>query len=216
MAAARAGDASAGGLAASAAAPTPSRLVDACLLALLAAIPLIAPSADRASVVLLAGTAGLGAWALYQKASRAQRLSRCVWTVFLAVAVAIHLGLRGFDPPRGAAGIPFPGALATGLAAGLALAGKLGLLAWERRRPRLADTHDRAAVVCVAILAVGAGAFHFAGRPRGAGALAEPAVIAAMVLVVRGQFGALGKARRLAQLATASAIVSLAVWGVTR
>ncbi len=216
MAASRAGGASAPGRAVAPAAPVLSRLVDACLLALLAAIPLIAPSADRASVVLLAGTAGLGAWAVYQKASRAQRLSRCTWTVFLAVAVAVHLGFQGFGPARVVAGIPFPAAQATAAVVGLALAGRLGLLAWERRRPRLVDAHDWAAMGCVGLLALSAIAFLSAGQARGAEALGEPAVIAAMVLVVRGQCGALGKSRRLAQLATASAILALVVWGVTR
>ena len=216
MAAPRAGDAAAGGLAAPATAPLLSRFVDACLVVLLASVLLIAPSADRASVMMLAGAATLGVWSLYQKASRAQRVSRCAWTVFLATAVAVHLGARALDPATGAAGSVPHAAAAARLAAVLSMAGRLGAFAWERRSPRLVDAHDWAAILCLGILALTAGAFVSVGEARGARALAEPAAIAAMLLVIRGQCGAVGKARRLARLATVSAVLSLVVWGVTR
>ncbi len=216
MAVPRAVDAAAGGLAAPAAVPLLSRFVDACLFVLLAAVPLIAPSADRATVVMLAGAAALGVWSLYQKASRAQRVSRCAWVIFLAAAVAVHLGARELDPATGAAGSLFRAAVAARLAVVLALVGRLGVFAWQRRYPRLVDAHDWAAVLCLGILALTAGAFITVGEARGARALAEPAAIAAMLLVIRGQCGAAGKARRLARLATASAVLSLVVWGVTR
>jgi len=216
MAAPQPGDVATESLAALAVAPLLSRLVNVCLALLMAAIPLCAPSADRATVVILAGTAALGAWSLYQKASRAKRLSRCAWVVFLAAATAVHLGARALDPALGVSGIPAAAALAARWAAVLAVAGRLAVLAGRRRRPRLADAYDWAAILCLAIFAVTAAAFVSTGEARGGLALAEPAAIAAMLLVVRAQCDGPGSARRLAQGATAQAIVSLLVWGVTR
>jgi len=213
MAVPRPGDAAAEGLVAS---PLLSRLVNVCLAVLLAAIPLCAPSADRVTVVILAGTAALGVWSLYQKASRTQRLSRCAWVVFLAAATAVHLGVRALDPALGVSPIPAAAAHAARWAAALAIAGRLALLVGRRQPPRFADAYDGAAILCLAIFAVTAAAFVSTGETRGGLALAEPAAIAVMLLAVRTQCDGPANARRMAQGATAQAIVSLLVWGVTR
>jgi hypothetical protein len=145
-----------------------------------------------------------------------RRISRCSWTVFLAAAVALHLAARALDPTTGVDAVVSRAAAAVRWAAAAALAAKLGGLAWERRRPRLVDAHDWAAILCAGILVLTAGAVLSVGETRGARGLAEPAAIAAMLLVVRGQCVAVEKARWLARLATASAVMALVVWSVTR
>jgi hypothetical protein len=162
-----------------------SRLVDASLILLLLVPPFLAPHGGADTFVVLAAVTFAGALALYQKGSRAQRLSRCSWVVFVALGTAIWLATRAADPSTHAHAVPRFVAEGTQWVVGAGFAGWGANLAWSRRCPRLQDAYDGAALLTVAMLGIAAAAFTLFGNARSVGALVMPAEVVGVHFLVR-------------------------------
>ena len=193
-----------------------SRLIDACLLLLLVTLPLFTRGAGREMAIVLVGVAAGGAFALYQKGSRAQRQSRRGWVVFFAVAAGIHLAAGGTEPGAGLHGISVVAARIARFSAAVALVAWLVRFAASRRLPPLSDAYDWASVIAVGILAITAAVFASAGDARSSLVLAPPAAIAAMLLIARERCLNLARGRMLARVATVCTVVGVAAWGLAR
>jgi hypothetical protein len=191
-----------------------SRVIDASFAVLLLATPLLAVGRGRQAFALLAVIAVGGALVLLQRGSRVKRLSRCSWLVFLAVGTSIFLATRVSDPAFQANGIRSAAAAAVGVAACAALLAWALKLAAGRRLPPLADAFDWGAAVTIGILVVAGAAFAALGYSGAVAALAMPAAVILMHLVVREQCANLRRARRLVQIAMVSAMVALVGWSV--
>ena len=193
-----------------------SRLVDTILVLLLAAMPFLAPGSGIKAFVALTTVTCLGALVIYRKGSRAQRLLRCSWVVFLALGIVIWLAARAIDPSVHAHAVSRVVAEGTRWAMGLGFVGFAVKLARTRRGPGLHDAYDGAALLTVGILRVAAMTFAFFGNRLGAGALVMPAAVVGMHFLVREQCTNLQKARRMAQVAVAGAGLALLGWIVVR
>jgi hypothetical protein len=191
-----------------------SRVIDACLLLLLVTLPLFTRGAGREMAIILVGVAAGGAFALYQKGSRAQRQSRRGWVVFLAIAAGIHLAASGAAPGAGADGISTAAARVARLGAAGALLAWVFRLAVSRRLPPLSDAYDWASVIAVGIFALSAAAFASVGDARSGLVLAPSAAIAAMLLIARERCMNLARGRMLALVATVCTVAGVAVWGL--
>jgi hypothetical protein len=192
--------------------PLASRLVDVSLAAILAASPFLARGGGRGTFPVLAIIAVGGVVALYQRGSRARRISRCAWLLFFAIAVAAYLALQAMDAIGTAGEASRWAAMVVkwGLVAGLA--GWGFVLALQGRAPRLADAFDWGAALTIGILLAAGASFAALGERAVLGALATPCAVLGMHFVVREQCRSLHRARRLAQMAMISAIVALAGW----
>jgi hypothetical protein len=191
-----------------------SRVIDASFAVLLLAMPLLAVRGGGQAVALLAAIAVGGAVVLLRRGSRVKRLSRCSWLVFLAVGASIFLATRVDEPAFRASGIQSATAVAVGIATCAALLAWAGKLAAGWRLPHLADAFDWGAAVTIGILGVAGAAFAALGHGGAVAALAMPASVILMHLVVRDQCANLRRARRLAQVAMLSAMVALVGWSV--
>lgn len=191
------------------------RVIDASLFAMLLSAPLLATGGGGETFAILSIIAVGGVTTLYQRGSRAKRLTRCTWLLFFAIAMATFLAAKALAPVSIAnaagrwAALCVKWALVTGLAT-------WGIkLVLERRGPRLKDAFDWGAALTIAILLVSAATFAVSGDALAVGALAMPCAFLGMHFVVREQCQSLDKARRFAQIAMGSAIVALAGWAFT-
>jgi hypothetical protein len=216
MQASRTQDATAGVLGAAAGKMITSRLVDASLILLLLAPPFLAPHGGADALVVLAAVTFAGALAIYQKGSRAQRLVRCSWVVFVALGTAIWLGTRAADPTTQAHAVARFVAESTQWVVGAGFAGWGVNLARLRRGPRLQDAYDGAALFTVVILGIAAAAFTLFGNARSVGALVMPAEVVGVHFLVREQCSSLQKARLFAQIAGVGAGLALVGWVIAR
>ena len=192
--------------------PLVSRVIDSSLVAMLAAAPFMASGGGRETFMVLAIIAVGGVAALYQRGSRARRLSRCAWLLFFAVAISTYLALRAMSPPAGAGGLARWAALAVKGGLVLGLSGWGFMLVLQGRGPRLTDAFDWGAALTIGILLVAGGTFAALGNAAALGALSTPCAVVGMHFVVREQCRSLHKAQRLTQIAMASAVLALAGW----
>ncbi|MDP3940234.1 MAG: hypothetical protein Q8R92_19135 [Deltaproteobacteria bacterium] len=189
-----------------------SRLIDASLVAMLAASPLLASRGGREIFAVLAVIAVGGVAALYQRGSRAKRLSRCAWLIFFAISISVYLAVQALTAAGEAGEIALWAALAVKWGLVIGLAGWGFMLVLERRGPHLGDAFDWGAALTVGILVAAGVGFAALGDDAAVGALATPCAVVGMHFVVREQCRSLHKARRLAQVAMVSAILALVGW----
>jgi len=216
MPASRAQEVVSGGLTTAADELIASRVVDTSLVMLLVATPFLAPGSGSQTFVVLTVVTCLGALVIYRKGSRAQRLLRFSWVVFLTLGIAIWLAARAIDPSTHAHAVSRVVAEGTRWVIGVGFLGFALKLARARRGPGLHDAYDGAALLTVGILMVAAIAFVFFGNRLSAGALVMPAEVVGVLFLVREQFSNLQKARRMAQVAVAGAGLALLGWIVVR
>ena len=187
-------------------------VIDASLFAMLLSMPLLAAGGGGETFAILSIIAVGGVTTLYQRGSRAKRLTRFAWLLFFAIAMATFLATKALAPVSVASAAGRWAALCVkwALVTGLATWGiKLVL---ERRGPRLKDALDWGAALTIAVLLVSAATFAASGDALAGGALATPCALLGMHFVVREQCRSLERARRFAQIAMGSAIVALAGW----
>ncbi len=192
--------------------PLSSRLIDLSLVAMLAASPPLAGRGGREIFVVLAVIAVGGVAVLYQRGSRAKRLSRCAWLIFFAITISVYLAVQAMSDADEIGEIAQWAALAVKWGLVVGLAGWGFMLVLERRRPHLGDAFDWGAALTVGILMAAAASFAALGDDAAVGALVTPCAVVGMHFVVREQCRSLHKARRLAQIAMVSVILALAGW----
>ena len=192
-----------------------SGLIDATFAVLLLATPVLAIGFGREAAALLVIIGAGGALVLYQKGSRARRLSRCCWLLFLAVATSIYFATGSPDQSDSESRLRAMTVPWVELAVGAGFVSWALKLAAGRHLPRLGNAYDWGAALTVVVLAIPAGTLAALGYPNAAFALVVPIAIIGMHFIVRERFRSLRRARLFVQFAIVSALAALLTWFVS-